>query len=51
MEGCWREEVGGWAKWVMGIKEGACWDEHWVSYVRDKSLGPTPETKMMLYVS
>ena len=24
--------MGGWAKWVMGIKEGACWDEHWVLY-------------------
>ena len=23
--GAW---VGGWAKWVMGIKEGTCWDEH-----------------------
>ena len=19
---------GGWAKWMMGIKEGICWDEH-----------------------
>ena len=18
--------------WVMGIEEGTCWDEHWVSY-------------------
>ena len=20
-------------KWVMGIEEGTCWDEHWVLYV------------------
>ena len=20
----------GWATWVMGIKEGTCWDEHWM---------------------
>ena len=20
-------------KWVMGIEEGHCWDEHWVLYV------------------
>ena len=27
-------------KWVMGIKEGTCWDEHWVLYVSqlDKKL-------------
>ena len=22
----------GWVKWVMGIEEGACWNEHWVLY-------------------
>ena len=22
--------VGGRGKWVMGIEEGACWEEHWV---------------------
>ena len=22
--------VGGRGKWVMGIEEGTCWDEHWV---------------------
>ena len=32
---------GGWAKWVMGIKEGTCWDEHWVLYVSDESLNST----------
>ena len=20
-------------KWVMGIEEGTCWDDHWVLYV------------------
>ena len=24
--------VGGRGKWVMGIEEGTCWDEHWVLY-------------------
>ena len=24
--------VGEMGKWVMGRKEGACWDEHWVLY-------------------
>ena len=42
--------TGGWSKWMMGIKEGTCWDEHWVSYVRDESLGSTPEAETMLYV-
>ena len=23
---------GGRGKWVMGIEEGTCWDEHWVLY-------------------
>ena len=27
----WCREVGkGWAKWMMGIKEDTCYDEHWV---------------------
>ena len=26
------EGVGEGAKWVMGIEEGTCWDEHWVLY-------------------
>ena len=25
--------VGERGKWVMGIKEGTCWDEQWVLYV------------------
>ena len=24
--------VGGRGKWVMGMEEGTCWDEHWVLY-------------------
>ena len=24
--------LGGWGGWVMGIEDGTCWDEHWVSY-------------------
>ena len=32
-------------KWVMRIEEGTGWDEHWVLYVSDKSLGSTPEFK------
>ena len=43
--------MGGWAKWVMGIKEGTCWDEHWVLYVSDESLNSTPETNTILYVN
>ena len=39
---------GRWVKWVMGIKEGTCWDEHWVSYV---SLTSTPEINIALYVN
>ena len=42
---------GGWAKWVMGIKEGTCLDEHWVLYARDESLNSTPETNTTLYVN
>ena len=47
-----RGEVrGGWAKWVMGIKEDAYWDEHWVLYVSDESLGSTLEANTTLYVN
>ena len=38
-------------KWLMGIEEGTCWDEHWVLYVSDDSRESTPEAKTMLYVS
>ena len=37
-------------KWVMGNKEGTCWDEHWVLYVNDKSRESTPEAKNTLYM-
>lgn len=36
---------GGLVKWVMGIKEGTCWDEHWVLCVSDESLNSTSEAK------
>ena len=49
-EGGWKEVVGRWARWMTGIKEGTC-DEHWVSYVSDESLNPTPETNIALYVN
>ena len=42
---------GGWAKWVVGIKEGTCWNERWVLYGSDKSLGSTPEARIALYVN
>ena len=41
------EGWGGW-KWVMGIEEGTCWDEHWVLDVSDESWEPTPEAKTSL---
>ena len=36
-------QVGGWAEGVRDIKEGTCWDEHWVLYVNDESLNSIPE--------
>ena len=42
---------GGLGKWLMGIKEGTHWDEHWVLYRSDESLGSTPETDATLYVN
>ena len=30
--------MGGCARWVMGIKEGICYDEHWALYISDESL-------------
>ena len=44
------EGGGEWAKWVMGIKEGTCCDEHWMLYVSDESLNSTPETNAARYV-
>ena len=42
--------MGGWLKWMMGIKEDTC-DEHWVLYVSGKSLNSTRETNITLYVN
>ena len=35
----------------MGIKEGTCWEEHWVLYVSDESLNSAPEINTTLYVN
>ena len=42
------EEVRGWIKWMMGIKEGTC-DKHQVMYGSVESLDCTPETNITLY--
>ena len=42
---------GRWAKWVMGIKEGTCWDKHWLLYVSDESLNSIPEIIITLYAN
>lgn len=34
LRGARGEVVGGWVKWVIGIKEGNFWDKHWVSHVK-----------------
>ena len=39
------------ATWMVGTKEGTCWDEHWVLYVSDESQNSTPETNLALYVN
>ena len=38
-----------WGKWVMGIEEGTCWDEHWVLCVSEEPRESTPKTKSTLY--
>ena len=43
--------MGGRVKWVMGIKEDTCWNEHWVLYVSNESLNATPETNTTLSVN
>ena len=40
---------GGWAKWVMGIKETTC-DDPWVWYISDESLN-SPKTIIVLFVN
>ena len=42
---------GRWARWVMGIKEGTCCDEHWVLYVSDESLNSTLEINIALHAN
>ena len=42
--------MGGWGNWVIGIKEGTWWDEHWVLNTTDQSLKTTSETNDVLYV-
>ena len=37
-------------KWVIGIKEGICWDEHWVLYGSDEPWESTPKTTSTLYI-
>lgn len=36
--------MGGWANWVMDIKEGTGFNEHWVLYATKKPLNSSPET-------
>ena len=43
--------MGGWARWLMGIKGGTCHDEPWMFYLSDESLNLTPERKVALYVN
>jgi len=37
--------------WVMDIKEGMWYNEHWVFYKTDESLTPTSESSNSLYVN
>ena len=32
---------------MLDIKEGTCWDEHWVLYVSHESLNSIPENKQI----
>ena len=42
---------GGWARWMMGIKEDTYCDEGWVSYINDDSSNSTPEINTTLCVN
>ena len=44
-----RVDCGGGGKWVMGMEEGTCWDEHWGLYLSDESRESTSKTKSTLY--
>ena len=37
--------VGEREKWVTGIEEGTCWDEHWVLHVSDEPQESTPKQR------
>ena len=41
----------GWARWVMDMKEGTCYGDHWVLYVSDESVNSIPETSITLCVN
>lgn len=41
--------VGGWASWVVGIKEDTC-DQHQVLCISDGSLNSTREINIALHV-
>ena len=43
----WEGERG---KWVMGIEEGTCWEEHWGLYGSSESWEFTPGAKSILYI-
>ena len=42
---------GAWARWVMGIEEGTCCDEHWVLHISDEPMKSIPETSIVLYAN
>ena len=42
---------GGMSQVVMGITEDTCWNELWLLYVSDESLGSTTETSIIVYVN
>ena len=44
------EVGGGWARWVVGVTEHTCCDEHWVLYVSDEPLKSFPETNTAQYI-
>ena len=51
-EGRWRGEGwGGRGNWVMDIKEGTGYNEHWGLYETDESLNSTSEIYNTLYVN
>ena len=44
-----RRGLGRWGKWVMGIKEDMCFDEHWVLYATNESLKATSKSNDIVY--